>query len=111
MYKEVVIRAFEKAKHDIPGRSNKSNRSEHISNILLDDYKCQISGRTLRNLYDDSVKKNDKEDISINSNYIKNLCLYLGCEDYTDFVNRYSNTFKQANNPSLITIIKKIKLL
>ena len=65
MYKEVVKQAFDKAKQDIPGKSNKTNQSEHISSILLEDYKYQISSRTLRNLYDDSVKKNDKEDISI----------------------------------------------
>ncbi|WP_298499838.1 hypothetical protein [uncultured Algibacter sp.] len=109
MYKEVVKQAFDKAKHDIPGRSNKTNRSEHISNILLEDYKYQISSRTLRNLYDDSVKKNDKEDISINSNYIQKLCLYLGFENYNEFLKEYPNDLVGSNDQKLLAIIKKNK--
>lgn len=106
MYKEVVLQAFEKAKEDIPGRSNKTNRSEHISTVLLDNFKYQISGKTLRNLYDQSVNSNLKEDISINSNYVQNLCLYLGYKDYRTFLMANpENTL--SNDHWLLDFIKK----
>ena len=109
MYKKVVKKAFEKAKEDIPGRSNKTNRSEHISNVLLEDLKYQISSRTLRNLYDDSVKKDDREDISINPNYIQNLCLYLGYGNYNEFLKEYPEDSLGTKDHELLAIIKKNK--
>ncbi len=110
MYKKVVIKSFEKAKAEISGRSNKTNRSEHISNMLLENFKFSLSSRTLRNLYDDSVKKNSEEDITINSNYVNYLCLYLGFENYQDFLKEYPDNSAEPNNNSLIKNIKKNKL-
>lgn len=109
MYKKVVIKAFEKAKEDIPGRSNKTNRSEHISNVLLEDFKYQISGKTLRNYYDKSVDSNNKADISINSDYVHNLCLYLGFVSYNDFLKEYPDVSAGPNDHRLLAIIKKNK--
>ena len=109
MYKEVVLKAFEKAKEDIPGRSNKTNRSEHISNVLLNDFKYQISGKTLRNLFDQSVNPTLKEDISIKSDYVQNLCLYLGYKDYKMFLNENPDDVIPSNEHWLLEFIKKNK--
>ena len=51
-----------------------------------------------------SVKKNDKEDISINSNYIQNLCLYLGFENYNAFLKKNSEK-KNLNDGNIFFII------
>lgn len=110
MYKEVVIQAFEKAKEDIPGRSNKTNRSEHISTVLLNDFKYQISGKTLRNLFDQSIDLTLKADISIKSNYVENLCLYLGYADYQAFLKANPDDTSSNNEHWLLKFIKKNKI-
>ncbi|WNH09894.1 hypothetical protein [Thalassobellus suaedae] len=109
MYKEVVIKAFEKAKKDITGRSNKTNRSEHISHVLLDDFKYQVSGKTLRNHLDKSVNSNSNEDISINSDYVHHLCLYLGFANYNEFLKIYPVVLEDTNEHWLKVFIKKNK--
>jgi hypothetical protein len=109
MYKNVVIQAFEKAKKDIPGRSNKTNRSEHISTVLLNDFKYQISGKTLRNLLDQSVDLTLNADISIKSNYVENLCLFLGYADYQSFLKENSDDTPSNDHWSL-EFIKKNKV-
>lgn len=95
MYKRVVIKAFEKGKREIPGKTTKTLISEHISTVLLNDFKAQISGRTLRNLFDDAKSINESKDISINSEYVQGLCKYLGYQDYNDFV---KETIVKSNN-------------
>lgn len=95
MYKKVILKAFEKGKRDIPGKTTKTQISEHISTILFDDFKTQISGRTLRNLYDDARSIKENEDISINSEYIQILCKYLNYHDYNHFV---KETIVKSNN-------------
>jgi len=82
MYKEVVIKSFEKGKSEILGKTTKTQIAEHISIVLLNEYKIQVSGRTLRNLYDEAINISEKKDISISSNYIHELCRYLGYKDY-----------------------------
>ena len=86
MYKKVVQEAFKKAQKDIPGRTSETRISEHISTVLLNDFKTQISGKTLRNLINQSKKTKADEDISISSDYILNLCKYIGYKDYNDYV-------------------------
>ena len=107
MFKKVVLKAFDKAKKDISGRSNKTSQSNFISESLLNDFKFQISSKTLRNLYDKSVGSEENEDISINSEYIENLCLFLGFENYNDFLKKYSNDLTESKNISLLNTIKK----
>ena len=107
MFKKVVLKAFDKAKKDISGRSNKTSQSNFISESLLNDFKFQISSKTLRNLYDKSVGSEENEDISINSEYIENLCLFLGLENYNDFLKKYPNDLTESKNVSLLNTIKK----
>lgn len=86
MFKNVVVDSFDKAEKDILGKTTKTSISEHLSEALLNDFRVQISGRTLRNLLDESNKlTSEKEDIVINSEYVQALCKYLGYEDYDSF--------------------------
>ncbi len=105
MYKEVVKKAFEKAQEEIPGKTTKTNISEHISMILLNDFKVQISGRTLRNLIDDSNRVDDGEDISVHSEYVLALCKYLGFENYKAFL--VENTKWHEPNNKAATFLKR----
>lgn len=109
MHKNVVIKAFEKAKNDIPGRSNKTNMSEHISYVLLNDYHYPLSGRALRNFYDESISVNKNVDISINSKHIQSLCKYLGYENYDAFMK--DNPEEAVSNNTIIHFIKKNKIV
>ncbi|AJR05030.1 hypothetical protein [Siansivirga zeaxanthinifaciens] len=95
MYKQVVLKTFEKGKKEIPGKTTKTQISEHISTVLFNDFKIQISGRTLRNLFDDANSAEGKNDISINSEYVQEMCKYLGYEDYNQFIKE--TTFKSNN--------------
>src|SRR6056300_1755159 len=96
MYKQVVLKTFEKGKKEIPGKTTKTQISEHISTVLFNDFKIQISGRTLRNLFDEANNSTEvKDDISINSEYVQEMCKYLGYEDYNQFV---KETIVKSNN-------------
>lgn len=95
MYKKVVLKTFEKGKREIPGKTTKTQISEHISTVLFDDFKIQIGGRTLRNLFDDAIKIKEGEDISINSEYVQGMCKYLGYQDYNHFIKA---TVVKSNN-------------
>ena len=107
MYKEIILKAFEKGKKEIPGKTTKTQIADHISVSLLNDYKIQISGRTLRNLFDDANNTLYREDISINSEYTQVLCKYLGYEDYTQFLK--ATTIK--NDRKIISHLKGIGYL
>lgn len=97
MYKKVILKAFCKAQEAIPGRTSKTHVSEYLSSLLLNDFKLQISSRTLRNLYDDANEKKADEDISINSEYVTVLCNYLGFENYQAFIKETSSPVKRKN--------------
>lgn len=107
MYKEIILKAFEKGKKEIPGKTTKTQIADHISVSLLNDYKIQISGRTLRNLFDDANNTLYREDISINSEYTQVLCKYLGYEDYTQFLK--ATTIK--NDRKIISHFKRYWIL
>lgn len=97
MYKKVVQKAFEKADTDIPGKTSKTSISEYISLALLNDFKMQISGKTLRNLLDESYKIEQDEDIKISSEYVQALCKYLGFLNYDDYLSKNSKPSTPQN--------------
>ena len=97
MYKKVVLKAFKKGESEIPGKTTKTQVSEYISSVLLNDYKTQISGRTLRNLFNDANDVETHRDISINSDYVQDLCKYLGYENYNAFIKDTSSQIKSKN--------------
>lgn len=86
MYKEVILESFKKGRNEISGKTTKTQIGEHISIYLLNEYKIQVSGRTLRNLFNDASTIADNNDISINSSFVNALCNYLGYKDYNHFI-------------------------
>ena len=111
MYKNVIIKAFEQAKNEIPGKSNKTSISDHISSILLNNYRYQISGKTLRNLYDESKECKEEIDISINSNHVVHLCKYLGYDNYNQFLEDTKINVNVEAEKGVLIAIKKHKVL
>ncbi|MDU8886331.1 hypothetical protein RXV94_09180 [Yeosuana sp. MJ-SS3] len=110
MYKNVVIKAFEKGKNEIPGNSSKTNISNHISDVLLNDYKYPLSARSLRNLFDASKTCDEATDINISSDHTKILCQYLGYKSYSDFLIENPDKIKSEKNKGAGGFLKKNKL-
>ena len=102
MYKEVILQSFEKGKIAISGKTTKTQIAEHISIVLLNEYKIQVSGRTLRNLFDDASTTPKNKDISVNSSFVNALCNYLGYKDYNHFI-------KENHGPIPVQLISSIK--
>lgn len=85
MFDKLILDAFKKAKIDTNSEIV-SQLSKHISDVLLEDYKFQVSERTLRNYYNKIKKEEEEEDISMSSQISLNLSKYLGYEDFKDFI-------------------------
>jgi len=109
MYKKVVLKAFNKAESEIPGKTTKTLISEHISTVLLDDFKSPVSGRKLRDLFNDAKSKNENEDINIKSEYVQDLCKYLGFENYAAFLRAHPEKEDLNNKKGITEFIKKNK--
>lgn len=81
---KILILAFEKAREEI-GSTTKTHLSKHLSDVLLEDYKYQISERTLRDYYT-NYKNNNTAQEDLKPKLISCLCQYLGYKDYADFI-------------------------
>jgi len=97
MYKKVILDSFKKVKKDHPGTSSKSAKAEALSEILMEDLKYQLSGKTLGKLYDEAQLA--KKDIQIKTEHINNLCNYLGYRDY--------NHYLRENRGGIIVVARK----
>ena len=103
MYKDVILESFKKGGNEISGKTTKSQIAEHISIYLLNEYKIQVSGRTLRNLFNDACTINENKDISVNSSFVNALCNYLGYKNYNHFIKDNPDPIRSK----LISNIKK----
>ena len=77
--------AFEKAEIEI-GSSVKSQKAQHISDVLLEDYKYPISERRLRDYFTNYVENNNANNEALKAQLIEPLCKYLGYKNYASFV-------------------------
>ena len=102
MYNEVILQSFKKGERAISGKTTKTQIAEHISIVLLNEYKIQVSGRTLRNLFDDASTTPKNKDISVNSTYVNALCNFLGHKDYNHFI-------KENHGQILVQLILSIR--
>jgi len=98
MYKNLVLKAFQKARNEVPGKTNKTRLATHISDILLNEYRHQICERQLRNLFNVSEKCDPEEDISISSLHIQYLCNFLSLTNYDHFLTVHPNKSYAASN-------------
>lgn len=91
MHQKLILEAFVKAKKeekDETGLSVSNHKlSERISEALWNDFKCSFGDKSLRILYNDASKNNEKKVVIKQQIVINSLCKYLGYEDYIDFVN------------------------
>lgn len=85
MSKKLIALVFKKAEEEI-GPSKKTQRAQHISDVLLEDYKYQISERRLRDYYTNYVEKEKKSNEALRPQLIEPLCKYLGYDNYASFV-------------------------
>ncbi len=106
MYKNLVLKAFQKARNEVPGKTNKTRLATHISDILLNEYRHQICERQLRNLFNVSEKCEPEKDISISSLHIQYLCNFLSLTNYDHFLTVHPNKSYSASK-SKFTLPKK----
>lgn len=85
MSKEILFRAFKKAKEDI-GSSRKTHLSTHLSDVLEEKYGLFINERTLRDYYTNFKKNEDDYFTELKPRLIERLCNYLGYGNYANFV-------------------------
>tara|TARA_R110000744_G_scaffold176537_1_gene295397 strand:- start:73 stop:789 length:717 start_codon:yes stop_codon:yes gene_type:complete len=100
MSEELVKLVFEKAKKET-GSSVKTRLAQHLSDILLEDYKYQLSERTLRDYYTTYIEKKGENREDLKPQLIKYFCQYLGYKDYTGFV---------VDHPFEVEVIKSDKV-
>lgn len=82
--------SYEKAEREIPGSVSRTAILTYLSETILLNYKFQVSERTLRNLYQESLQTNT--DIRISSDLLQKLCLYLGYDSYQEFLSAHFPT-------------------
>lgn len=84
---KLLILSFDKAEEEV-GSSKKTHRAQHLSDVLQENYKYQISERTLRDYYTNYKKGIIGFQDDLKPKLIACLCSYLGYKDYADFVNQ-----------------------
>lgn len=105
MYKEVVIRSYEKAEREVAGRVSRTAVLSHLAETITTTYRYSVSERTLRNLYQQSLDA--KTDIRINSALLQKLCLYLGHASYQEFLSVH---FPPSKPPFFVRNKKTLQL-
>ncbi|WP_209404185.1 hypothetical protein [Pseudozobellia sp. WGM2] len=95
MSQELLKLAFEKARKEI-GSKKKTHLARHLSDLFLENYKYPINERTLRDYYN-KLENNDfgKQD-DLKPKLVECLCLYLGYNNYAEFVGDNQNKPKSA---------------
>lgn len=86
MYKKIVLSAFAKAQTETPGNT-KTQWAGHLTDCLWNEYRYQVSRRTLLNYYNYySATESLQEDLSPKARTIEYLCNYLCYPNYTAFI-------------------------
>ncbi|MDL5515053.1 hypothetical protein QSE00_24800 [Arenibacter sp. M-2] len=85
MSKELITLVFEKAEKET-GSTVKTRLAQHLSDILLEEYKYQISERRLRDYYTNYVEKEESTNEELRPKLLEGLCNYLGYDNYAGFV-------------------------
>lgn len=91
MHKKIILKAFEKAKEEQVkfGVKNPSltRLASDISDFLEEYAEDKIGEKSLRLYFNNAKRQDEEKDINIkNKNVLNGLCLYLGYEDYKDFI-------------------------
>ncbi|MCM4171831.1 hypothetical protein DHD32_10085 [Arenibacter sp. TNZ] len=102
MSKKLILLVFEKAERET-GSSKKTRRAQHLSDMLLEDYKYQISERTIRDYYTTYLEKEGANNEELKPQLILYFCKYLGYDNYASFVSEHPSEVKVAA-PEIIGI-------
>tara|TARA_R100001377_G_scaffold65834_1_gene41122 strand:+ start:692 stop:1393 length:702 start_codon:yes stop_codon:yes gene_type:complete len=115
MHKELIIKAFEKARNELinQGLQNPSavKIAEELSNYIEENEEFKLGERTYRDYYNSAVKEETK-DIDIRQIKVVNgLCHYLGFDNYVDFKNDQLPKVKSSYSVNSKSFFQKNKIL
>lgn len=96
MTRELIDQTFKKAEKET-GSKIKSRLAQYLSDLLVEDYKYQISERRLRDYYTNYIEKDTEVFEDLKPQLILHLCNYLGYENYADFVVENPSTENSGN--------------
>ncbi len=85
MYKEIVLSAFAKARSETPA-TTKTQWAEYLTDCLWEDFRYQISRRTLLNYYNHYTQGDTTDDVTPKAKTIELLCNYLKYPSYADYI-------------------------
>jgi len=108
MSKLLITLAFEKAEKEI-GSSKKTQKAQHISDVLLENYKYSIGERRLRDYYTNYLENDNSNNEALRPQLIEPLCKYLGYENYASFVDDYPSEKKLETDQVNIGVGVKAK--
>ncbi|AEE18836.1 hypothetical protein JM84_0816 [Dokdonia sp. Hel_I_63] len=89
MYREIVLSAFAKANAETPA-ATKTQWANYLVDVLWEDYKIQVSRRTLLNYYN-HYKENDEGELTPKSRIIESLCKFMRYPNYAAFLIHHSS--------------------
>lgn len=94
MKEHLLQESFTKAKRD-SGKDSKHGCCVFLAEEITDKYKYQISYKTFEHLYDAVILKT-REMPNLKTDLLDKLALYMGNEDYSDYVSKQSKPPKQT---------------
>ncbi|OBX22212.1 MULTISPECIES: hypothetical protein [Bizionia] len=115
MHKELLIKAFEKARNELikQGIQNPSavKIAEELSWYIQEKEGFSLGERTFRDYYTNALK-NETEDIEVKQiKVINGLCHYLGFDHYIDFINEQLPKVKSNHSVNSKSFFQKHKIV
>ena len=105
MYREIVLSAFAKAKSETPAIT-KTQWANYLVDVLWEDYKIQVSRRTLLNYYNYYNDQREDGGITPKARTIECLCKYMQYPNYAAFLIHHSSlNDAHAYNSKTVTYI------
>jgi hypothetical protein len=107
MHKELILKAFKKAKEELEIKTgvivSKQKLSQHISYHLFENYKCQFGDKSLRVLFKNAT---EEKKVSVKQfEVVEGLCKFIGYKNYVDF-----NTENLKKKEILLSRNKRISI-
>lgn len=91
MVEKIIREAFKKAENECVSKA-KNAWAKHIAEEIEKRFTYVINERTLVRAYDKYVLSNEEDDSPPSQETVNSFCIYLGYENYKDYVNANSKT-------------------